>query len=378
MCTLITTGRTGSDFFQSLCDSHPQIITFNGILSLHNFWKESVCTKDNEISISDLLTEFVGKNVEKFKSKYDTFERKESLGENSDQNIDIDISLFKKHVCHLLNGREINSKNFLLAVYGAYSLSLNQDIENKKIILHHIHHADKLGPFLLDFPKSKIICMTRDPRANFVSGVTHWRKYNEEYDHAPHLYFYIKRIITDAYSIMHYGNDYMVVKVEDLGEKSILESFCNWLHIEYNDSLNYSTWGGLTWLGDSCSAEKNDGVGWSAKILDNSWEDKLKFNDKYILNFLMNSRLKHYGYNYNKISFIDYLLVFLFIPIPLTFERRFFTIKYITNSIKNKLYKKILINLMFYPKRIIYFYSVYFNVLSGFSFNSRYLKCEND
>ena len=374
MCALITTGRTGSDFLQSLCDSHPQIITFNGILWLHNFWEESLCTKDNDISLNDLLTEFVGKNLAKFKSKYDTFERKDALGNNGDQCIDIDINQYKEYVYYLLNHSEINSRNFLLAVYGAYSLSLNQDIRNKKIIIHHIHHAEKLPPFLKDFPNAKIICMTRDPRANFVSGVTHWRKFNDEFDHAHHLYNYLKRIFIDAYSIKQFKNDYIVIKVEDLGKKSILVSFCNWLQIDYDESLKLSSWGGLAWLGDRCSEKTNEGTGWSSEMLDNSWEMKLRFFDKYILNFLMNSRLKHYEYDYKKINFVDYLIVFLIIPVPLTFERRYFTLKYIINSVKNKLYKKILKNLIYYPKRIIYFYFIYFGVISGFSFNSRYLK----
>ena len=42
-CVLLTTGRTGSDFIQSLMDSHTEILTFNGILSFHEFWKDSKC-----------------------------------------------------------------------------------------------------------------------------------------------------------------------------------------------------------------------------------------------------------------------------------------------------------------------------------------------
>ena len=131
---LITTGRTGSDFFQSLCDSHSQIITFNGILWLHNFWEDSMCVKSSNMLLPDLVKEFTGKNIEKLKSKYDLFERKEALGVNKDKSVNIDIISFENHVINLLYGRDVNSKNFLLAVYGAYSLSLNQNVLNKKIV----------------------------------------------------------------------------------------------------------------------------------------------------------------------------------------------------------------------------------------------------
>jgi hypothetical protein len=40
-CTLITTGRTGIDFLQSLLDSHSEILTFNGRLNFHEFWRDS-------------------------------------------------------------------------------------------------------------------------------------------------------------------------------------------------------------------------------------------------------------------------------------------------------------------------------------------------
>ena len=42
-CTLVTTGRTGTDFLQSLLDSHPQVLTFNGSLFFQTFWANSVC-----------------------------------------------------------------------------------------------------------------------------------------------------------------------------------------------------------------------------------------------------------------------------------------------------------------------------------------------
>ena len=37
VCTILTTGRTGSDFFQSLMDSHEQVLTFNGYFQFHLF-----------------------------------------------------------------------------------------------------------------------------------------------------------------------------------------------------------------------------------------------------------------------------------------------------------------------------------------------------
>ena len=77
---------------------------------------------------------------------------------------------FKSEAVKLLEHREINSRNVLLAINGAYALSLGQDLERKKLSFHHPHVFSELPSYLTDFPDSKIICMTRDPRANFRFG----------------------------------------------------------------------------------------------------------------------------------------------------------------------------------------------------------------
>ena len=41
-CALVTTGRVGTDFFQSLLDSHPEIFVYNGILFFYEFWNKTV------------------------------------------------------------------------------------------------------------------------------------------------------------------------------------------------------------------------------------------------------------------------------------------------------------------------------------------------
>ena len=204
-----------------------------------------------------------------------------------------------------------------------YSLCLGQDIEKKNIFFHHIHHAEKLPSYLKDFPDSKIICMTRDPRANFVSGIQHWRKYDQHSDNGRHLYYYIKRILLDAYVLDQYNNDYVVLRIEDLGKKQILEKLCAWLGILYEDQLTISTWGGKRWRGDRVSTKENEVSGWSAKMLDNSWGKKLSLFDKTLLNFLMNSRLKFYGYQYRENNLLDYFTVPILILLPLSFVENF-------------------------------------------------------
>ena len=121
--------------------------------------------------------------------------------------------MFEGAVVQLLKNREQNSRNILLAIYAAYAICAGQDVLEKKLLFHHAHHFEALGPFLEDFPAAKVICMTRDPRASFVSGIEKWRAYAPVNGSEQHVYNLVKRILTDAKTMEEYGNEYLVVRV---------------------------------------------------------------------------------------------------------------------------------------------------------------------
>jgi|SaaInlStandDraft_4_1057021.scaffolds.fasta_scaffold05652_3 hypothetical protein len=373
-CTLVTTGRTGSDFFQSLLDSHPEVLTFNGnIIDYYDFWNNSKCVKTDGFDLSDFIWEFIGTYIERFKSKYDYFERKDQLGENFDQSIDIDIHKFRKYFIDIMNGNVVNEKNCLLAIYGAYAIVLGQDIFKKKIFFHHIHHHEKLASFIKDFPATKIISMTRDPRANITSGVYNHKKYNPESMNGAHQYFYINRILKDARALEIYNNEFISIKLESLGRENTLRQLAIWLGIEYSEKLKISTWAGLIWNGDRLSQQKRRGVGFSKELLANNWEDILSKKDKYIFNFLMNKRLEHYNYNFKKINVISYLLIPFLNIMPLSYEKEMLSIPFIFKETMKKNPKLIILNYYYYIKRIILFQKYYWKTINNESFNLPYL-----
>mgnify|MGYP000630269936 CR=1 FL=1 len=230
-CALVTTGRVGSDLFQSLLDSHPEIFVFNGALPFHTFWQNSFCVQSEQIfSAEDLLDEFIGNFIHKLKSKYDRMENKAYLGENRNQSLAIDLVAFREHCIGLLKLKPLSSRYFLQTVYLAYALCLGQSIKKKKVFFHHHHHIWILGPYLKDFPDSKIISMTRDPRASYVSGVEHWRKYDPaNHDHLRRVFFILNRTIEDAHPLKEYTTNFKVLKLEDLENEQILNSICEWL-----------------------------------------------------------------------------------------------------------------------------------------------------
>ena len=376
-CALIPLGRTGSDLLQSMFDSHPEVLSFNGHLAFHSFWKSSFCVTAGSYGTRDLLDEFIGKHIQRFKSRYDIWERKNQLGDELDQSIDIDLDRFRSEAISLLEGREVDPRTFLLTINAAYALCLGQDLEQKRLFFHHPHIFTELPSFLQDFPDSKIICMTRDPRANFVSGIEHHRNYNHlvDTDNGIHLLFQINRILNDAVVMEQFGRDYRVIRIEDLGREDILQTLCRWLNISYDPCLTRSTWAGLSWHSDRLS-KVNREPGFSKAMLENQWEKRLSFTDKYVMNYVMNPRLKYYGYSHKKIGLIGALVVPFLILLPLSHELRFLSPIYIKNCIRKGQRLWIARNGLNYFRRVWLFLKYYLRVTSSRKFNQPLLRAE--
>ena len=381
-CALVTTGRVGTDFFQSLLDSHPEVFVFNGILFFYNeFWDKSYCVKyPGDADVNDMAEEFTGNYIWKLKSKYDYEERKDELGENMDQSINIDTAIFREHLTELLKIRPVTSRSFLQAVYVSYSLSLGQDIRKKTIFFHHVHHISKLKRYLNDFPDSKVISMTRDPRATYVSGVEHWIEYDSERDHLKRAFKVLKRTILDAHLLRTNSINLRILKLEDTGNDEILYLICDWLGIEYNNCLKKSTWAGLRWWGDRISLKKatNIEIGFSSTMIKNNWEKKLPKLDKALLNYLISDRLSWLSYEKKKsYSLIYHVLMFIIIPFPTVYERRYLSPLYIYSIIASKKkmrLKRILWSFYYYPIRVIYYYNLYFRKMIGKRYDLPFFK----
>jgi len=375
-CALVTTGRAGSDFFQGLFDSHPEVLTFNGNLFYYEFWENSKCVRAGDFDARDLIDEFIGKYIERFKSRYDLQERKHQLGENLDETISIDLDRFRNEAVGLLEERSLDSKNAMLAIYGAYAICLGQDLETKTLLFHHPHHFEELPQFLRDFPDGRLICMTRDPRANFVEGIEDHRANNflvGDTDRETHIYYYINRILHDASALEIYDNPYIAVKIEDLGDQAVVDEMCRWLGISPHECTTRSTWGGLVWHGDKLTNATTRGK-WSGDVLVNLWEKRLSFLDRYMFNYLMNSRLKHYGYSHKRVTPLDALIIPFLIPLPLRYELRFASVGYVLNALRKRDVKKLAQNMFYYMKRISLFIKFYLKVTKGEKFNQPLLK----
>jgi hypothetical protein len=375
--SLVTTGRTGSDLLQSLLDSHPEVVTFNGILRFYTeFVPNSLCLAAESFEVEDVLDEFVGQFVHRFKSRYDHVERKDKLGGDQSQALVIDTGEFRRHAEALLHGWEPSRRNLLLAIYGAYNLCLSRDLLSARILFHHSHHFDELDLFLGDFPEASVVVTTRDPRATFVSGIENWRKFSQKHDNEEHLYVYIKRILEDSEPCRRRAVRYAAVRLEDQMREDAMRAIASWLRITFRPSMMESTWGGMHWHGDRLSTKTLEPVGWSPDRTDNDWRSRLGKADQYVMNFLMSDRLRHYEYPYRAPRWWDALIVPVLVCLPMRYERRFFGLPYLFSSLRR-------INLRvayvlastpwYYLRRVVLFLRYYVRAVRGRTFEGPWI-----
>ncbi len=375
---LVTTGRTGSDFLQSLLDSHPQIATFNGHFAAHSeFFSRAATFATSGALVADAADEFIGQYLYKLVSRYDIQEAKDCLGENSDQSFRIDTTEFKAHVVGLMGDLPLNSRDFLLAVYGAYNLCLGQRIENFRILFHHPHLDYEFRLFVKDFPGSRVIFSSRDPRANFCSHVEHFRRYYKTHDNQQHILNCLKMALEDSELADEFGLDYTATRLEDLPREDVVRDLAAWLGVDYRESMLRSTWAGLDWHGDRISAKKFAATGWSRTRTENGWQQRLGRIEKYVLNYIMHNRLKWYGYPAESVGMFDALAVAMLILVPFRCERRLMSpshVREVWASGNRVMRVQLLLTLPFLFKRIRLCYRHYWRTLSGQALRRNWLR----
>jgi hypothetical protein len=320
--TLVTTGRTGSDFFQSLLDGHPQILQLPGHWFFHEFWDASLC-KGN---LSDLINEFIwfrGQTFHyfKFKSVYHVTERMHELGPSKNESFEVSTIDFHEHMMKLMKILPLDAKNFFLAIHAAYALANQMDISQSKMIFYHIHHIDKLERFSIDFKNFSTICTIRDPRNTIISGIENWKKFNVNTYTPMHLYFILERNIKESTDIYKFTNNIFTLRLEDLHKKGrdVLNHFCQYYGLDFNQSMMQSTFMGKLWWGDQISGKYLNEFNPSIDL--EKWHGKITHLELVVFEFLIKPRLEHNQYSLSS-NYPKMLLLFL-IPLALLLPMKY-------------------------------------------------------
>lgn len=308
--TILTTGRTGSDYLQGCLDNVPGVVTFSGKIFYYNFCDNYKLNNFEKLKPLESLELFIKKNIHLF--TYDELENK---------TMDFNVEKFKENFSLICDKKKINSQIFLLAIYLAYHITLGRNTDNIKVLVHHSHHVDETKKFLEDFKDSKLLITIRDPRANLKSGIVNWINYDKKKEDQHHFYLYIKRIREDLKYAREQANEKFYVKLEEVGDLVTKKKLSDFLQIEFNSKINRATFAGRAWSGDKLSQFNSPDGKYFKGVTDNQWQNFFNKKDKLILNFIYKDYSLH-GYEIGKINLIKILLIFFLIPLPFVFDKK--------------------------------------------------------
>ena len=338
ICTIMTTGRTGSDYLAGCLDGVKNIMTFSGKFD-HQIFFES---DKQKIKSKFLISKFIKENRKLF-----TYNKVENL------KLNININIFKKKFLKISN-KTLDRKEFFIKLYEAYHLTLKRKLSKSNIIVHHSHSRLNTNNFLKDFPNAKILITIRDPRANLKSGLLNWFKFDSERKHMIHVYRYLRRIRDDLNYVLKKNNKKKFIKLEEMGNKKIKIGILKFLGTKYDKKFDISTFANKPWAGDQLSNFKNKTNGlFNKRIIYNGWREFFGKDDITMLNFLYSNYQKFYKINQTTFSKKVYLLFRALFPFKFEIltirHQKFFSVKFITN-------------LIFYFRRVLYLQLLILNI----------------
>ena len=121
--TVMTTGRTGSDYLVNCLDGVKGIILFGGKFSLDKYFENKNEKKNQKFLIDSFLKD-----------------KKHLLGYDEIEQIDkkINIKKFKKLFIQISN-KELSKNEFFFKLYETYHKILNRSFKDIKALVHHSH-----------------------------------------------------------------------------------------------------------------------------------------------------------------------------------------------------------------------------------------------
>ena len=348
---LVTGGRTGSDLFQSLLDTHSQILQFPGTFYYYLFYNNIKSFINDYTKIANY---FVNTYPSYFNSKLNLRERHNQLGENKDEFYEVDQKIFIEKFIEISKKIKLTKKKILINLHKSYYLASNIPLKDIRMLFLHIHHRENLE-FYEDIADD-LLYTIRDPLVCFQSGITNWKKYNKNNKtvfNSNNLYYQFDRIINGLLEVNSYKFKIKVIKLEDIHNNNLhlLSAFCKYFYLTFEPCLTQSTYFGKKWWGDQLSIKYLNGINNNFKnVLDQNFYYK---NDIiYIENILSKFMLK-YSYkktlgNYKNpkkflplkcesILGLEYLKKFQFLQF-LNLLRNFFKRITKNNKIKNQIY----------------------------------------
>lgn len=321
-------GRSGTHFFKSLLDNHPETIVtmLNGIKIL-NLWDNEIKDKISSLTLEAIVDQIFEELHTEFNDGkvYDEprLNGMYAMGENRNEFYCIDKTKFRQEFINIVNDlKSLDARFFYQAVQLAASYALGREYDFTKGIpviieggIHFSTYTNLTQQLLKVFPYTKFIHMIRNPVASVASTVRSLAKsgIGDINLLCSNLVILLHRVPGSA----DWVDRTYLVKLEDLHTKSreTLQLVCDYLGIRWNDSLLKSTFGGIKWWNTVTSEVVS---GFNTITLSKTHEDVLTSFDKFRLECML--RVKYKAWGYASFSFFDFEILKKLLEYPFKFE----------------------------------------------------------
>lgn len=347
-------GRSGTHFFKSLLDGHPKIILtmLNGMKILE-LWDDLTTKQGNAVfhnnidsviaQIFDCFKEFFNEGEEYYEAQLNGMC---SMGADRNEIFTIDKGRFIDKFTNIMClANEVDKKFFYQTVQIASAYGIGYEYNFKTgipIIVEggiHFSKSDESTMELIKiFPYTKLLHMVRKPVIAFASALKFLIKSNQA--SIDNLTANLIAIFADIPLRAEWAERTRIIKLEELHiiSKDILQAFCGFMDIIWNDSLLESTFGGIKWWNTLTSTVIS---GFNTKTISNTYDELLSSFDKFRLEILLRSKYKAWGYETFDCNNLDKISILF--EEPFKFEDSFVQDdkeKLIARRIVNKIFSK--------------------------------------
>lgn len=192
---LLDMGRSGTLFFHSLMDGHPELVTLPGVYFAGWFTEENIKRFQQDQQDAQWREHLVGKILDAFEPQFNAHSTKNtsgkafgncshlaessgftSMGPNRDTVFVVDKDLVAQHLLDLLRPLPtVSHARCFELIHHAYSRAAGQQQWQHTPtphIFYHIHNPDnnELESFLRHYPQANVLKLTRHP----IQGLESW------------------------------------------------------------------------------------------------------------------------------------------------------------------------------------------------------------
>ncbi len=259
---LYAPGSTGTVFFHSLVNDHPEILSIPVIFSTNTAYKLMKKVKFEPQASCNILQEKT--ELKLITNRLDT----PRSGDFSNYKFD-KYKFFSTLASELPRYPEHNQKTIFEIIYLAFSEATFQNLRKKKYIFEHTHNMPlgEVTQKLELFDQPKFMIMTRDPRANLFSF------FSFMYSTNGYLSFLdvtkkLKAIYETYEQFFEHLNYFYWIKLENLHTKpeETMRDFSRAFGISYHDNLLESTFGGKKYI--SSTKHNKNVYGFSERVIE--------------------------------------------------------------------------------------------------------------